>query len=961
MRRTPLILIGVAVAATAVAAGGGWYALRTRDPLAQARGLMQQGDFRSAQLVLRDLVRSRPDLAEAHLRLGLVQLRLGDPIAAEHEMREATAHGADEKAIRPLLAQALAGQNKSKEVLSDYTDAGLDPSQSADIHIARSVAATELKQFDVARTEASTAQTLAPSSPYVMLNRARVEAIAGDLDAAGRAADQALALDPHLYPSLALRARILVRQRNVAGAIAAYDALLADPSSKGGNVAGDHLARADLLLGKGDNAAARLDVDAALKDAPRSPLGNYMLSLLNARAGQWRAADEAINTVGARLEAFPRGDILLATVKANVGQPQQALDAAEHFNNHNPKDVTGVKLLANIQLSMGREAAAVRLLTPWAAVAQPDAGILVLLSRAYAATGQTGNAQATLQKAAAGQKDPAMLARLARTAIGEGNPALGADLLQVALGAPLQSASDFLSAPPQGGAGGNVVLVNAPDTAAPGPNRADTAAALVVASLRAGQADRAAAALETLRSAKGDPEQLDLLTGAVKLAQFDLQGARTSFETARDRNPASVQAAADLAHVMILQGQPDEAATVLRAGLAKKPAEPILVTEWAELAMSRNAPADAIAVVDAAQTAAPDNANFKAMLAGLYLQTKQPAKALALANALPPDTPMQLSVRADAQRALGKPDEALASWQALLAKTPQDTALRRRIAGFLLADGREDAAAAQLQRGLEARPDDAGLQADTVALVARKDGLAAGLSRADGFAARSTGLPTLLLKGDLLMLNRKFADAAAAYAKVRGMPGISPEDTENLLLRQVSATQAAGDPAAGTKLLQDWLEAHPGSLPVTEKLAENDLVAGRLAVARTRFDAVLAGQPNNAAALNNLAWIEQQGGDFAKSQPLAARAYAAAPTPQAADTLGWALFKTGHAPDSLTLLRVAAVGQPGDPTVQYHYAAALQKAGDTAAAKTVLKPALDAGPFKERDEAEQLMRSLGGP
>ena len=418
---------------------------------------------------------------------------------------------------------------------------------------------------------------------------------------------------------------------------------------------------------------------------------------------------------------------------------------------------------------------------------------------------------------------------------------------------------------------------------------------------------------------------------------------------------------ADLAHVMVLQGDLGAAASVLQDGLAKQPTDPRLIAAWLEVTAAHNAPADAVPILEAAHAASPANASFTVLLAGLYLQTKQPDKALALANGLPADTPLQLGLRADAERALGNTDEAVTLWRALLAKTPQDTTLRRRIVGFLLADGHDAAAASLLQEGLGAYPDDPGLQADAVALAVRKDGLAAGLSRAEDFAAHAKSLPALLLKGDLLMANRKFGEAAAAYAQARTMAGAKPEDMESLVLHQASALLSAGDAAGSTKLLQDWQGAHPDSVAAMQMLADNDIMAGRLNDARTKLDAVLANNPNNSAALNNLAWILQQQGDYEKSRPLADRAYALAPSPQAADTLGWALVKTGKAADALALLRQAAAGQPRDPTVQYHYAVALKQAGKTEEAKAVLTPALAAGPFKDRADADQLMQSLAGP
>lgn len=945
MRRGPLILAGVCVA-TAAAAGGGWYAIHSGDPLAQARTLMQQGDYRAAQLSLKDLLRSHPELAEAHVRLGRVQLQLGDPVAAEHELREATARGADEHVVRPILAQALAGERQAELVLRDFDDRGLDASQSADLHIARSMAALLLRQFDVARTEALAAQAAAPRSAEAALVLARAELAAGSLEGGSRAVDQALANDPHYYPALVMRARILAQQGKVQEAIAAFDVLFADPASQTQNLAGDRLAQANLYIAKGDDAAARRDVEAALKAAPRALFGSYLLAVLEVRAKHWRAADDAMAALGPDVEKFPRGNLLLAAVKLNIGQPQQALDAAERFYTRNPKDLAGAKLLATVDVALNRAPAALKLLEPWIGANPPDPGVLALVSQAYAALGQPAQAQDALKQAAAlNQSNPAALTLIANLAVNQGNATLGADVLQ----GVLAGKSDPNRA----------IMVNAPGST-PAPSRADTAAALVTASLRAGQIDRADSALQALQAAHGDPKQIDLLTGAVRLSQYDLKGARAALESARTRDPAAADVVADLARVMALQGNSDGAIALLQGALAKRPADPALIGAWLQLAASRE-PAAAIPVLEAAHAAAPDDTNLSVLLAGQYLRAKQADKALSLAGTLPANSPVQLSLRADAERQLGHAEQAAALWQTLIDKTPQDAALRRRIIGFLLADKQDATAATMVQQALQAFPVDAGLQAEAVALAMRKGGLPAALSRADAFAAHSTNPGTLVIKGDLLLAEHAYADAAAAFAQARTAEGLAPEGAEVLVIRQASAMTAAGDTAGSTKLLQDWQATHPNATAVTSMLAEHDISGGRLDDANAKFETVLARFPNDPTALNNLGWIAQQKGDYAKSVRLSSRAYAIAPTPQAADTLGWSLFKTGKPQEAAALLGQAAAGDTRDPSIQYHYAAALNGVGKTDAAKTLIKAVVAAGPFGERADAVQLLQSLGGP
>ncbi|MBV9537662.1 MAG: tetratricopeptide repeat protein, partial [Acidisphaera sp.] len=56
---------------------------------------MRAGDLKRAQIQLRNAVRDNPNSADAHLQLATVELRVGDPAAAEKDFRDALALGAD--------------------------------------------------------------------------------------------------------------------------------------------------------------------------------------------------------------------------------------------------------------------------------------------------------------------------------------------------------------------------------------------------------------------------------------------------------------------------------------------------------------------------------------------------------------------------------------------------------------------------------------------------------------------------------------------------------------------------------------------------------------------------------------------------------------------------------------------------------------------------------------------------
>jgi predicted Zn-dependent protease len=86
----------------------------------------------------------------------------------------------------------------------------------------------------------------------------------------------------------------------------------------------------------------------------------------------------------------------------------------------------------------------------------------------------------------------------------------------------------------------------------------------------------------------------------------------------------------------------------------------------------------------------------------------------------------------------------------------------------------------------------------------------------------------------------------------------------------------------------------------------------------------------------------------------------AAPSSQAADTLGWILVGLGRPRDAVGLLRAAVTLRPEVPLLRLHLATALQATGQHGEALAAVQAALRALAFDERADAERLLHSLEG-
>ena len=129
--------------------------------------------------------------------------------------------------------------------------------------------------------------------------------------------------------------------------------------------------------------------------------------------------------------------------------------------------------------------------------------------------------------------------------------------------------------------------------------------------------------------------------------------------------------------------------------------------------------------------------------------------------------------------------------------------------------------------------------------------------------------------------------------------------------------------------------------------------------AEKQFRAVLAAQPENPEALNNLAYLmAENGGQHSEALKYAQKAKELAPDrPEYSDTLGWILYKQGLYPSAVQELE-RATAKGSQATWEYHLAMAYAKAGDDKRARSALNSALKQDPkLPEAKMAQQVVGS----
>jgi uncharacterized protein (TIGR03790 family) len=210
-----------------------------------------------------------------------------------------------------------------------------------------------------------------------------------------------------------------------------------------------------------------------------------------------------------------------------------------------------------------------------------------------------------------------------------------------------------------------------------------------------------------------------------------------------------------------------------------------------------------------------------------------------------------------------------------------------------------------------------------------------------------TEMPELFSKRFLTLLQSAKPEARAAYAKAT-----SREDR--------------GDVAAAREALQAAIAAEPQFTVARLRLASLDEEAKRYDEAIAQYRAILAYAPNQAIALNNVAYsLAVHKGALEEALPLAERAAALnANLPAFLDTIAWIQHLLGRHADAVRTMSATISGSPPpqDPEIYWHAAVIFSGANDRPRALLMLRTALKLNPsLADRPDVKDLQERLTGP
>ena len=262
----------------------------------------------------------------------------------------------------------------------------------------------------------------------------------------------------------------------------------------------------------------------------------------------------------------------------------------------------------------------------------------------------------------------------------------------------------------------------------------------------------------------------------------------------------------------------------------------------------------------------------------------------------------------------------------ILARNPDSTAVALRLLGLLeFQQGHFDASSAKFRQLLKTGKfgDDAFYY---LALIADRNGDAERALRFYSQVQKGENVLPALLRAANLLHTHGAAGAADELLDrlIEDEPQRAPEI---LTTRARMYAQSSELPKAFAVLEKGALE-YPDSVELHYATASVYEEQGRVSAALRELSLVLKARPNDPAALNALGFtLADHAKDLSRARKLIERAHAAAPKNAAIlDSLGWVLFRQGHATEALPYLS-SAYSNDHDGDIAAHFGEVLWQMG----------------------------------
>ncbi len=892
--------------------------------LEQARVNVGKKEFKTAIINFKNALQQNPKNGQARYLLGETYIKVGDGASAEKELEAARHLNISPELLALPLGRAYLLQGKAKKLLDELKpESNFSTRVRAEIFVLQAQAYLVLGETDNASNMLTSALREEPESLSALLVKARLAILQGDL-----------ALSQRLVVQVTNKQPTNIEAWLIAGEIARLKGDFVAAKNNYGMVFEHEPANISALLGiagvsieTGDFQTALLSAEKIQSRSPNHPLANYVRAVVLYQQKNNEGAEQALQKVLKVAAGHLPSLQMLGAIYFADGRYEQARVSLERVIKGFPNNLTVRKLLASTWLKLDQPESAIRVLEEVLAANDKDAQLLALLGSAYIQNKNMSKGGEYLDLAV------------------EQSPDNAAIQTQLALGRLV--------------AGKTAKAVEALETAVElGQDIFQADILLVLTHMRSKEFKRALEMTKQLALKLPNSAVPHNLAGAALLGLGEPRAARESFEKALKTQPDFSPAAMNLAKLDEKEGDIKSAKTRLE-GMAKN----LNGNVKAALALARIAGQEGNRVesekwLDQAWKQNAGDLQVGTLLVRYWVKRRDFTKALEIAREMKTQHPEDFSalkVYGLAQIAAGQKSAALETFRSLADHHPGVAASHYLLGKTYTAAGNLSSAKQYFNKALVLDPQFLPAQL-TLSQLAVKNG---NLDKAMRIAKKiQKQRPSLgigyELEGDFLMQVKDPATAAKAYAK-----GFTNAPSGKLAVKHFQAERKRRGKKADVTLLMKWLEKHPNDNRVRSVLAQAYIEAGKKQLATYQYKKVIEVSPKNVAALNNLAWLYDEMG---KKEALiyGEKAHDLAPAdPAVNDTYGWLLVKSGKPKQGLQYLINAFQKAPNVAEIQFHYAVALDRNGQTKKAIEELEKMLSKyGDVPETAEAKAMLSKM---
>lgn len=921
----------------------GIYSTALADTLNDAEQAIENKNYSTAIIHLKNQLRETPKNAHARFLLGDVYLRTGKLDSSLKELGRAHKLLPNDTNILFRYADALQTAGKQDKILkllkTPFNEHKLESRRLTFVgyaHLGLQQLADALQAFEEAN------QLIKSTDAYNGL--AALSMFEKDYVKAEQLIGQSLSIEPDSSSTLQLKAKLANINKQPEQAIKIYNQII----EKNPTNLLFRLERATTLTIQNNTAAAKADLKIILDKYQNHPQANFMKAQILLREKDYTGAQEAAQLVVNIAPKHMPAAFILGAANFALKNFNQAEEYLTIYLASAPNNLKAQNILANVYLAQGKT----------------KQSLLII----------EGIPKNQLEN------DPLLLVTLGTTYIQIGEKEKGLKLLNQAqtLAPDNQEikkrliAAQFKSGELEEAISELEELANIQTDSSQQISQSQTNYLLIISYIKQKQLDKANDKIDQLLNKTPDDLKLLNLKALVLQLNGDTKEAMAQYQAIIKLDKENIPAYMGMARINALEANWQESENHFKQVITIQPNALKAYLGLAAIAEKQNKPQLTeqyfLKAIEQSKTNIASQLTIADLLSQWY-QTKQLSpKILELADKLSKQHPNDNKVRsflARAQLVNEKPSRAERTLKNILTFDKQDIKHRVLLAKVIGQDpSRIEEAVRVIDDGMQIHPENQLFYTLKASLLInqKKHESAIKLARTmqDKFPDSNTGL---LLEADIFRAQNQFEQALTIYQDVYKLNTEKNKTPDakifaaivdmHLSLKQQDKAIILLTKAVDKALITD------DDLNNLFKLASLHHEKQEFDKAEIYYLLILEKKPKHVITLNNLAWIKIDS-NVKEAVQLAKQAHEESPSSAAImDTYGFFLVRDAQYEAGLELLKKAANGIPGDKDIQYHLAFTYVKLGQQEKAREILEKIVNSKQaFSEQKKALILYQEI---